>query len=218
MDIGQVLLQYLCLLFSLSFHEAAHAAAANQCGDPSARLMGRLTLNPLAHIDPIGTVVLPLIMMVTGVPFLFGWAKPVPFNPRNLRDVRKGSALIGISGPLSNLVLAILFAAILRVLVLATGVDSSQALMSSPLCLVALTMVGINLVLMIFNLIPVPPLDGHHVLYLFLPTEIQRRLEQIGPFGILIAVLLARPLIGTVMPVLMGLLLSIAFFGTTMGN
>ena len=84
-DIGQILLQYVCLLFSLCVHEAAHAVVADRCGDPSARLLGRVSLNPLAHIDPLGTVILPLAMMVFHVPYLFGWAKPVPFNPRNLK-------------------------------------------------------------------------------------------------------------------------------------
>jgi len=158
-NIGEVLLLYLCLLFSLCCHEAAHAAMANRCGDPSARLLGRLSLNPLAHIDPIGTVVLPLLMMMTGAPFLFGWAKPVPFNPRNLRNMRRDPALIALAGPAANLLLALLSALALRALVLALGIDTIAELKASPLCMVAVSLVGINLILMLFNLIPVPPLE-----------------------------------------------------------
>jgi len=213
-NIGQALLQYICLLFSLCFHEAAHAMISNRCGDPSARLMGRMTLNPLAHIDPIGTVVLPLIMIITKVPFLFGWAKPVPFNPRNLNDMRRDPALIALAGPLSNFLLALLCAVILRVVVMAAGITSLDQLAASPLCQVALFMIMINLVLMVFNLIPVPPLDGHHVLYPFLPPVGQRAMEQIGPFGILIAIFLARPVLSTVFPVVFGVVLNVALLGT----
>jgi len=213
-NIAEALLQYVCLLFSLCFHEAAHATVSNRQGDPSARLMGRMSLNPLAHIDPIGTVALPIIMLVTGVPYMFGWAKPVPFNPRNLRDFRRDPALIALAGPLSNLALALTSALVLRVLVMAFGIGSMGALLAQPLCQVALHMVMINLVLMIFNLIPVPPLDGHHVLYPFLPPRGQQLLEQIGPFGILIAIVVGRPIIVTVMPVMLSLVLRVAFIGT----
>ena len=216
-NIGEVLLLYLCLLFSLCCHEAAHAAMANRCGDPSARLLGRLSLNPLAHIDPIGTVVLPLLMMMTGAPFLFGWAKPVPFNPRNLRNMRRDPALIALAGPAANLLLALLGALALRALVLVLGIDTIAELKASPLCMVAVSLVGINLILMLFNLIPVPPLDGHHVLYPFLPASAQRAMEQIGPFGILIAIFLARPILGAVMPVLSGIVFRLAFLGTSIG-
>ena len=213
-DIGIVLLQYVCLLFSLCFHEAAHATMSNYRGDPSARLMGRMSLNPLAHIDPIGTVVLPLLMMISNVPFLFGWAKPVPFNPRNLKDIRRDPALIALAGPLSNFTLALLAAAVLRVLVLALGIETTGELLASPPCLVAFYMVLINVALMLFNLIPVPPLDGHHILYLFLPPGGQQAMERIGPFGILIAIFLARPLLGVVMPPVVKFFLAVAFLGT----
>ena len=101
--LAQMLASYLVLLFSLSFHEAAHALMANRCGDPTARLLGRATLNPLAHIDPIGTVVMPMLMMLSNVPFLIGWAKPVPVNPRNFHNMRRDNALVAAAGPGSNL-------------------------------------------------------------------------------------------------------------------
>jgi Zn-dependent protease len=178
-------LMFVCLIFSLSVHEAAHAAMADRCGDPSARLLGRVTLNPIPHIDPIGTVVMPLLMLFTGIPFLFGWAKPVPFNPRNLHNPRRDPVLIAIAGPLSNLMLALLTIFLMRVAFIIFGV---APVLDSIFYLLAGLMILLNLILMLFNLIPVPPLDGGHVLYYFLPESGQKMLDQIGPFGILIAI------------------------------
>ncbi|MBX7258589.1 MAG: site-2 protease family protein [Candidatus Hydrogenedentes bacterium] len=179
------ILWFVCLLFSLSVHEAAHAAIASRCGDPTGRLLGRVTLNPIPHIDPIGTLVMPLIMIFTNVPFLFGWAKPVPFNPRNLRHPQRDPVLIAIAGPLSNLLLALLTIFILRIAFLFFGVE---AVYDSLFFKLADTMMILNFILLLFNLIPVPPLDGGHVLYYFLPESGQRFLDQIGPFGILFAI------------------------------
>ena len=187
-NIDFILISYICLLFSLCVHEAAHAAMADFCGDPSARLMGRVTLNPIAHIDPIGTVVMPLLMMFTGIQYLFGWAKPVPFNPVNLGNIRRDPVFIALAGPASNFIIMVIALIVTRIVWTVTG---------SPPNLVGLFLLGmvsINFVLMIFNMIPVPPLDGHHVLYYFLPPSGQRILEQIGPFGIIIAIIVARPL------------------------
>lgn len=212
-DIGQILLQYICLLFSLSTHEAAHAAMANRCGDPSARLLGRLTLNPIKHADPIGTVVLPLLMMITRSPVMFGWAKPVPFNPRNLNNIRRDPVLIAVAGPASNLMLAIAFTFVLRIVVLSTGIQSLEAMLESPFCMVAVYMVMINLVLMLFNCIPLPPLDGHHVLNYFLPAEGQRIFQQMGPFGLIVAVMLGGTLIARPLNFLMSILIGYGLTG-----
>lgn len=198
-DFAHVILLYVCLLFSLCVHEAAHAAMANALGDDTARQQGRLTLNPLAHIDLIGTVILPLFMLMAGPGLLFGWAKPVPFNPARLNDVRRDPVLVAIAGPLANLLLAVFFVFIARVVSIAVGFDAIPSLMFQFLT----GMVMLNLVLMVFNLIPVPPLDGHHVLNYFLPPRAQQAMQRIGPFGILIAILLARPLLEFLMPVMM---------------
>ena len=196
-----MLMHYLCLLFSLCFHEAAHAIVANRCGDPTARLMGRATLNPLAHIDPIGTVVMPLLMMFTGFPYLFGWAKPVPVNPRNLHNMRRDEVLVSAAGPLSNILLALTLLVVLKVVVLAATMSTNVALLFVLMKLISY-MVMINFLLALFNLIPVPPLDGSRLLYPVLSPGGKRALEQIGPFGIIIAIIVARQ----VLPVPMGLL------------
>jgi len=205
-NIVDILLQYFCLLFSLSVHEASHAAMANRCGDPTARLLGRMTLNPLAHIDPIGTVAMPLLMMVTRFPFMFGWAKPVPVNPGNFRNMRNGEILVSLAGPGSNLFLAICTALLLRFVVTVFG-DQNAAV---P---ILLYLAAINIGLMLFNLIPVHPLDGSHVLYHLLPRGGQEMMERIGPYGLIIVLLVARPIIQVPFNILFVLLMSFAGLG-----
>ena len=195
-DLASIIIIFSVLLFSLCVHEAAHAAMAYYCGDDTARLQGRLTLNPLAHIDPLGTVILPIVMLtMTG--FMFGWAKPVPFNPAKLNNIRRDPVLIAMAGPASNLMLALFFVFTGRLVFLILGGPAS-----APPLLFAffLYMVFLNIILILFNLIPVPPLDGHYVLNYFLPPAGQRAMQQIGPFGILIAILLAQPLFRYVLP------------------
>ena len=183
------------LLIGLPVHEFSHALAAFRLGDGTAKLFGRLTLNPIAHFDPIGGSLLALTFIgsaATGGALGFGWAKPTPVNPMNLRGGRRGEALVAAAGPLSNLVLAALGALPLRYLL-----DNPQIVdLDSMVILVLFFFVQINLLLMIFNFIPIPPLDGSKVLFAFLDrrTEYQIRpfLEQYG-FFILLAVLLFPP-------------------------
>jgi len=216
LDFSRLAIQYLCLLFSLCVHEAAHAWMANLRGDPSARLMGRLTLDPRKHIDPLGTVILPLLMMATAVPYLFGWAKPVPFNPLNLKDMRKDPVLIAVAGPASNLIIAIISTIVLSILlIVARYVPQSEILL--VLFQIVMMMMMINLVLMLFNLIPLPPLDGHYVLHYFLPPNGQRMLEQMGPFGIIIAIVVFAPYIRVILFPLRDALIWLATFGQGVG-
>lgn len=206
------LIQYPCLLFSLCFHEAAHAWMSNRCGDPSARLLGRLTLNPVKHADPIGTVAMPLIMMVFGVPFLFGWAKPVPFNPVNLNNIRRDPVLIAMAGPASNVLLTLITVVLIRSLLLLADAGALPADVMVQALKFFLTFAMINLVLALFNMIPVPPLDGHYLLNYFLPPSGQQVMQQIGPMGILIAILVANTVLPIVLWPLYDLVVSAAGF------
>jgi len=168
------------LILSLSFHEAAHAWAADRLGDPTARMLGRLTLNPLAHIDWIGTVLFPLIAFSTGAP-LIGWAKPVPVSMLNLKAPRRDFAIVAAAGPASNLVLAVGAAVIMTV----TGIEPQVAggeLVGRLLTL----MVFMNVLLAVFNMIPVPPLDGGNVLAGLAPEPVGRTIDQLRPYGIFI--------------------------------
>ena len=211
-DLGDILVQYFCLLFSLCVHEAAHAAMANWCGDPSARLLGRMTIDPRKHIDPLGTVVLPLIMMTTGAQFLFGWAKPVPFNPSNLNNYRRDPVLIAIAGPLSNIAIALTSVVLLRISLMAyDGGMTSEALI--VIIQILGGMIMINMVLALFNMIPLPPLDGHHVLNYFLPPKGQEMMRKVGPFGIIIAILLVVPILQTPIMYTIILMLTLSSWG-----
>jgi len=212
MDPALIAVQLFCIIFSLCIHEAAHAAMANRCGDPTARLLGRLTLNPIKHLDPMGSVVFPLVFFfATG--WMAGWAKPVPFNPLNLRNRERDSVFIALAGPASNLVMAIVFTLVLRIIVLSSGADVDGTSGMSPLALIALCMVLINLLLMLFNCIPVPPLDGHYVLAYFLPQGAKETLQRIGPFGLIFVFLIGGRLISAPLGWLAGLALSYAELG-----
>ncbi len=163
----------VALVMSVVIHEVSHGYMANWLGDPTARMEGRLTLNPLKHLDPMGSVFLPIILVLTHSPILFGWAKPVPYNPYNLR--RGGlwaEALVAGAGPASNLLLAFAFAIFLRVGI-ASGIiyDTTLAL--------GFTIVFINVMLALFNLIPIPPLDGSKILSAILPHSLAQGWEQI---------------------------------------
>jgi Zn-dependent protease len=161
------------LAISITFHEFLHAWTADYLGDPTPKAAGRVSLNPIAHIDPIGTILIPLVLLLT-TGFVFGYAKPVPINPNNFRNYRYGQALTAIAGPFANLVLLLIFAGLYKLLP-----DSGYFQLFLKI------VIQLNVVLMVFNLIPVPPLDGSKILYTFLPFETIRKLESYGPFLLL---------------------------------
>jgi Zn-dependent protease len=188
----EMALMVVVLLFSVIVHEVAHGYVALKNGDPTARMLGRITLNPIPHIDPIGTILLPLLLLASGAGILFGWAKPVPVNPRNYRNYRWGELTVSAAGPLSNLALAVLFSFLLHL-----------GLINLGLMKMALWGVQINIFLALFNLIPIPPLDGSHILNIFLPPNLSRLYAYLEPVGfILILVLFYTGLMGLfIMPV-----------------
>jgi len=172
------------LLFSVIAHELAHGWVAYSLGDPTAKYAGRLTLNPLKHLDPFGSIILPLLLFIAGSPFLFGWAKPVPINPYNFTDKKYGEIKVSIAGPASNLLLAIIFGLILRFI-------PNEIILNNPGIEIALGyIVAINIWLALFNLIPIPPLDGSWVLFSFLPDSMQNVKIFLRQYGIVILVLL----------------------------
>lgn len=192
-DFAYVIPLFLILLFSLSFHEAAHAWTANRLGDPTARQLGRITLNPMAHIDWIGTVLFPLLALISRVPLL-GWAKPVPVDPRNLRAPRRDFGIVAAAGPISNLILAIIGAIGFRVLYW-NGQFEAAAWVA--------TGAKLNITLAVFNLLPVPPLDGGNVAIGLLPVAAARAIAQLRPYGfiILYALLLTGALAHILFPI-----------------
>lgn len=163
---------------SVVIHEVSHGYAALALGDPTAKYQGRLTLNPISHLDPIGSFFVPLIGYFAGG-FIVGWAKPVPFNPYNLRNQRWGEALVAVAGPISNIALAILFGLTIRFL--PEYINISQSFLN-----LASSVVLINIILAIFNLIPIPPLDGSKILFAFLPYKWQTLRQSFERFGLIL--------------------------------
>jgi Zn-dependent protease len=178
-DIGEILIAFAVLLFSLTVHEAAHAFTADRLGDSTARRLGRVSLNPAVHVDPIGTILFPLIAIATNLPVI-GWAKPVPVNGRNLRNYRRDFMIIAAAGPASNLVLAVVAAMVWRVL--SGGGMDAQATPAVVITVLQRALV-INVLLAVFNMIPVPPLDGGNVLAGLLPLPVARQYDRLRPWG-----------------------------------
>lgn len=193
----------IVLLFSAIIHEISHGYAALMQGDRTAEYEGRLTLNPLAHIDPVGTVILPILSLMLPGSFLFGWAKPMPFNPYNLKNKRWGEALVAVAGPLSNMALAIIFGSIIRFYIIPNG------LVEGPVASLCAIIVLVNITLAIFNLVPIPPLDGSKVISAILPEgwmSIRRSIERFGFIGVLIFLVFIWQFIAPVIPWLFGLI------------
>ncbi|HMB66032.1 MAG TPA: site-2 protease family protein, partial [Patescibacteria group bacterium] len=197
----------VAVIMSAIIHEFAHGWMAYQLGDETAKNAGRLTLNPIPHLDPLGSIILPLLLVFSGSPFVLGWAKPVPYNPYNLKDPEYGDLKVALAGPGSNFLLAIFFGLVARFT--APAVMLKQTLISSffqgnfeavlgemsgsllvSIFVMSMIICFVNLILMLFNLIPVPPLDGSKVLMTFLPADWQIKFQQIEPYGIFIVLFL----------------------------
>jgi Zn-dependent protease len=192
MTIQQGIISIFVILFAITVHEASHGWAALKMGDPTAYHMGRITLNPIRHIDPIGTILLPAMLIIMGQP-PFGWAKPVPVNPMNLKNPRKDNLIISIAGPASNIAVAVVAFIILKIILnlnpsLFYG-GGFATLLPAIIDILYLTVL-LNVILAFFNLIPIPPLDGSGVVMGLISEEAAQKYEQIRPYGFFILILL----------------------------
>ncbi|MGH8583192.1 MAG: site-2 protease family protein [Gammaproteobacteria bacterium] len=193
--VQQIAVWALPVLFAITLHEVAHGWMARSLGDRTAEMLGRLSLNPFKHIDPIGTVLVPVILLLIGG-FIFGWARPVPIAARNLKNPKRDMALVAVAGPAANLLMMMAWALIVRI----AGVFGDYAFFSKPLIYMGMAGIMINSVLLAFNLLPIPPLDGSRVLAAFLPPRLSAQYEAIAPYGLII--LMALLFLGVISPVL----------------
>ncbi len=212
--IRQIIVSAVPILIAIILHEVSHGFVANKLGDPTAKMMGRLTLNPVAHIDLFGTIIMPLLLLVsTSGQFVFGYAKPVPINPYNFRDPKRDMAISAAAGPLMNLFVALVSVMILKYLIIPVAEGASEEVMVKiikPMGMMLNASIQINVVLAAFNLIPIPPLDGGRVLMGFLPDRQAHALGKVEPFGmIIILVLVATGMASVVITPLIKLLLGL---------
>lgn len=179
MDPTITIFYFIVLIFSVILHELAHGYVAFSLGDPTAKYEGRLTFNPLKHLDPFGSVILPLLLYMTGIPILIGWAKPVPINPYNFRDQKWGEFKVSLAGPATNFLIAVIFGLIIRFL---------GGFLPAELSGFFFIIIQLNLVLTFFNLVPIPPLDGSWILFHFLPDSLFKVKMFLQQYGVAILV------------------------------
>ena len=183
----QIILMIIVLLFSVIAHEVAHGYVAYLCGDNTAKFQGRLTFNPIPHIDLFGTVIFPLILLITKAPILFGWAKPVPVNPYNLRDPRRHHMYVSMAGIIANLIIAVACTFVYGFYV---NVFSPSSTTNDAMIVMLNFGIQINIILAVFNVLPIPPLDGSWILYHLLPGHLARAYKKIFPYGFIILIIL----------------------------
>src|SRR6185369_15166094 len=223
LDTYTLIFQAVAFLFAICVHESAHAWTANKCGDATATLLGRVTLNPIKHIDPIGTILMPALAWYSHFP-LIGWAKPTPVDQRQFKHPVRDDILVSLAGPASNLLIAIASLAVLAVIsfssgfghevvrVIAAGSVPDDKSLIVPLALMAFAFLEMNIILAAFNVIPIPPLDGSHVLRHFLPDRLRRAYDMVGMFGLILLFLVGGRILGVVAAPLFG------FFGYLIGR
>ncbi len=194
--VQKVVVWSLPVLFAITVHEVAHGWVARRLGDPTAYMMGRLTLNPLKHIDLVGTVIVPLVLLMLGG-FIFGWAKPVPVAWQNLRNPKRDMAIVALAGPMANLAMALFWALIVKIGYMTV---TTMPFIGEPLVYMGSAGIFINIILMVLNLLPLPPLDGGRIVTGVLPNPLAEKFARIEPFGFFILIaLLATGVLGTIM-------------------
>lgn len=210
----QLTIWFLPVLFGITVHEFAHGWMAQKLGDATAQQLGRITLNPLKHIDPIGTIFFPLILLWAGSGFIFGWAKPVPINFANLRNPRRDMMFIAAAGPIANLIMAVLWGLITKISYLILTVETEW--LGVPLLLMGLSGISFNLILMVMNLLPLPPLDGGRILVGVLPESLAKWLTRYEAYIMLLLIILVTT--GTLTPLMIPLVENIYSFLLTLLN
>ncbi len=183
----RIVVWILPVIFAITVHEVAHGWVAKRYGDNTASLLGRLTLNPIKHIDLLGTIIIPGLLLISGTGFIFGWAKPVPVDPRNFKNPRQDMAIVALAGPISNLLMAVGWALIAR---LGVTIGAQTEAISLPLIYTGVAGISINLVLAMLNLLPIPPLDGSRILSGILPNYWAWQYNRLERFGFIILLVL----------------------------